>query len=242
MVALKRKSYAELDRQLRFESLLVEISTLFINLPADEIDSRIEEVQCRICEFLDIDRSTLWQFQEHDPKTLLLTHIYQPPGSRPTPERTILADLFPWVYQKIVKGETVTVSKIADLPAEATRDKENLVLYGAKSGIYVPLSIGRGPVFGALTFATMREQRDWPEGILKGCVILAQVFANTLARKKNEIALRENEARLVLTTNAAEAGLWDMELDTGEVWVTDKTRDLFHFAPDEKINAESFFN
>ena len=32
-----------------------------------------------------------------------------------------------------------------------------------------------------------------------------------------------------------------MELDTGAVWVSEKTRDLFHFAPDEKLNVESFF-
>ena len=32
-----------------------------------------------------------------------------------------------------------------------------------------------------------------------------------------------------------------MEIDTGSVWVSGKTRDLFHFDPDEKLNYESFF-
>jgi PAS domain S-box-containing protein len=32
-----------------------------------------------------------------------------------------------------------------------------------------------------------------------------------------------------------------MEMDTGYVWVTPKTRELFHFAPDEELHYESFF-
>ena len=32
-----------------------------------------------------------------------------------------------------------------------------------------------------------------------------------------------------------------MELETGHVWVTPRTRELFHFAPDEELNYESFF-
>ena len=227
---------------LRFETLLAEISTLFINLPPEQIDSEIEEAQRRICKFLDIDRSTLWQFQEQEPGTLLLTHMCQPQGRRSTPDRMTSNEFFPWVLQKMVAGETVTVSKMTDLPEEAERDRKSFKLYGAKSGVYVPLSVGQGPVFGVLTFAAMHEERDWSEEVLKGCLLLAQVFSNTLARKKSEIALRESEARLILTTNAAEAGLWNMELDTRSVWATEKTRNLFHFPPDEKLNEESFFN
>lgn len=61
MAPLEIKSYSELDKPLRFEMVLAEISTLFINLPADRIDSEIESAQRRVCELLDLDRSALWQ-------------------------------------------------------------------------------------------------------------------------------------------------------------------------------------
>lgn len=82
MASLKIRPSEERDKLLRLETLLAEISTLFINLPAEQIDSEIEAVQRRLCELLEIDRSTLWQIQEQNPETLLLTHMYQPPGSR----------------------------------------------------------------------------------------------------------------------------------------------------------------
>jgi hypothetical protein len=56
MAQLEIKPYAEPGEQLRFEMLLAEISTFFINLPADRIDSEIEAAQRRVCEFLDPTR------------------------------------------------------------------------------------------------------------------------------------------------------------------------------------------
>jgi len=240
----QRKIHAkdDLSYEAEFEILLAEISTLFINLPVQQIDDEIGAAQQRICNFLDLDRSTLWQDLDQKTETMQLTHIYQPEGSRPPVKRMDVNDFFPWVYQKIISGETVTVVKMTDLPEEAERDRESFSLYGAKSGVYVPLSVGKGPVFGVLTFATMRHVNNWSERVVKGCTLLAQVFSNTLARKKAEMSLYESEARLSLATNAAGAGLWNMELDTGAVWVSDKTRELLHLTPDEKLNDSSFYN
>ena len=53
--------------------------------------------------------------------------------------------------------------------------------------------------------------------------------------------MSESEARLNLVTNAAGAGLWVAAPETGRVWVAPKTRELFHFAPDEVLDYESFF-
>ena len=68
---------SEMREQLKFETLLVEISTYFVNLPADRIDDAIKDAQRRICEFLDLDRSALWQFSEKESGKAFLTHIQQ---------------------------------------------------------------------------------------------------------------------------------------------------------------------
>ena len=179
-------SEASLEERLKFERLLAEISAHFVNLPADRIDSEIEDAQRRICELLDLDRSSLWQVCEREPGTLLLTHIHQPPGGQPPPERMNAGDFFPWTAQKVLAGETLTITKMSDLPPEAGRDRESYGLYGTKSDVLVPLSVGGGPIFGMLTFAVMREERDWPETVVMGFKLIAQVFANALARKQME--------------------------------------------------------
>ena len=142
MALLKIKPYSEIDKPLGFEMVLAEISTLFINLPTDRIDSEIEAAQRRVCELLDLDRSTLFQILEEEPG-LLLTHIHQPPGTLPPPEKLNANDFFPWSVKKVLGGETVAISKMTDLPPEAGRDRESFDFYGTRSVVADILSFTR---------------------------------------------------------------------------------------------------
>ncbi len=182
----------ELEERLRFERLLAETSARFVNVPADQIDGEIEDAQRRICELLDLDRSSLWQAPEKDSDKLLVTHLYQPQGNPPTPEQVNVGEWFPWTMKKVLAGETIIFTKMSDLPPEASRDRESHGLFRTKSHVLVPLSVGGGPPFGLLTFAVMREERDWPETVVKGFQLIAQVFANALARKRADEQLKRH--------------------------------------------------
>ena len=188
-------SEESLKKRLEFETFLANVSARFVNLPADRLDTEIEDVQRLLCELLDLDRSTLWQVSGKEPVSLLMTNIYQPQGTPPFPEQ-LIEESFPWSRQKVLAGETVTITKLSDLPPEAGRDRESFGLIGTKSDVLVPLSVGGGPPFGLLTFAIMREERDWPEMVVKGFQLIAQVFANALARKKADTERKRMEGQL----------------------------------------------
>jgi formate hydrogenlyase transcriptional activator len=188
----RREDRLKLEEQLRLETLLSEISALFVSLPTDRIEGEIENAQRRICELLDIDRSTLWQACEGDPGMLLLTNIHQPQEISPPPPRMNARDFFPWTLQKVMGGETVTISKMNDLPPEAGRDRESFLAYGTKGTVLVPLSVGEGSVFGLLGFTVTREERVWSETVVMGFKLIAQVFANALERKRMDGQLREH--------------------------------------------------
>jgi hypothetical protein len=46
-----------MDNSGRIETLLIEHSSRFINLPSEQVDREIENAQRRICEHLGLDRS-----------------------------------------------------------------------------------------------------------------------------------------------------------------------------------------
>ena len=98
--------------------------------------------------------------------------------------------------QKALAGETVIISNTADLPPEADRDRETLRKFGTKSDVVIPLSIGEGPVFGLLTFAVMHEERSWAEPVVMGFKLIAQVFANALARRQADTERKRMEEQL----------------------------------------------
>jgi signal transduction histidine kinase len=184
---------AELEDRLRFETFLAETSARFVHLPPDRIESEIVDAQRHVCEFLDLDRSVLWLVSDLEPGKLRLKHLNQPGGGPPVPEDVDASDLFPWTEKTIMSGQMVAVQKLSELPQEAGRDRESYALFGTKSTVVFPFSVGGGPVFGAMSFAVIREERAWPESVLKGFQLIAQVFANALGRKVAEAALRESE-------------------------------------------------
>ncbi len=248
MVQSGIKPHEALDELMPFERLLTEISTLFINLPADQINNEIASAQKRICELLDIDRSTLFLSSQDDPGILLLTHMHQPPDLPPPPACLNAKDHFPWTVRKILGGETFAISKMTELPAEAGRDRENFGLYGTRSGVYVPLSIGSGPVFGVLAFAVTREERDWSKRVVQQFQLVAQIFANALARERSERKLVESEQRLRLITNALPVLIAYVDVELRYRFNNDAYRAWFGVSPDEalgrhirEVAGEGFF-
>ena len=184
---------AELEDRLCFETLIAGLSLKFINLPAGEVDREIEDAQRRVCDFLRIDLCALWQWTHDAPRYITITHLYRPLGGPPAPERIDGEDMAPWCLRQLTAGKIVAVASMESLPPEAARDKEVWRRYGVKSALNFPLSAG-GQLFGALTFNTVREERLWTKEIVNRLTVVAQVFANALARKVTDEALRQSMA------------------------------------------------
>jgi formate hydrogenlyase transcriptional activator len=224
-----------LDEGEQVEKLLIELSTRFINLPSDQVDDEIQNAQRRICEYLGLDRSALWQQPAEDPDTFLLTHIYQRSNAPPAPMRVDARGFFPWLMQRVQCGETVAISTLDDLPAEAARDKEAFSQAGTRSTVVVPLSIGGG-MLGALTFASFQERGPWPGNLVKRLQLVAEVFTNAIARAYADKALRESRERYALAVDGATDGLWDWDMRTNEVYFSPRWKGMLGYQDHEVAN------
>jgi PAS domain-containing protein len=228
------RSIESLDARLEFEMLISNLSARFVNLPSERIDGEIKNAERRICEVLGIDLVALWQRGEDVPDVFTLTHLYSNQGDLQPLER-ILDDHFPWYRQQMLLGRTVIISSLEELPAEATRDLESARLFGIKSNLTLPLSAGSGPTFGILGLNTTRAERDWPDELVKRLQLVAQIFANALARKRSDQALRESEERMTLAAQAAEFGVWAWNIATNQVWGSERWLNLFGFLSGAKV-------
>jgi GAF domain-containing protein len=149
-----------------FEALLLEISALFINIPIDTIDSVIEDAQRRICEYLGLDLSSLWQWSEKDPRIMTITHLFSRPDGPERPENIDASISFPWVFNRVLGGEMMIFSN-RDLPVEAAAvDLASRSLYG------VPLN----PILGILTFETLGRERFWDDSEVQRLTLVATIF------------------------------------------------------------------
>ena len=197
-----------------FERALVDISTRFINLPADRVDSEIMVAQREVCESLGIDISALWQRDLDHAGSLVSTHVFAPPDFSLAPAEAMDArDTFPWSMKTLFQGATIIISRMAELPAAAARDLELYRYFGIKSALTFPLSAGGGPVFGAVSFNEFRKERAWSTDIIDKLGLVAQIFANALARKRTDQVLRESEARYRNIFEGSIEGIYRVSLE-----------------------------
>jgi len=179
---------AELEERLRFEALLAELSACFVRVAAEQLDVEIEEAQRRIGQTLGLECITLLQ-RSGAKDDLTATHAWVVLTCAAGPASLSKED-FPWVHQRLLRGETVQFSTIDQLPAEAALDQDAFQKSQQPSAVILPLAAA-GRVIGALAFGTRTAARAWPDLVVQRLQVLADIFANTLARHQGERALRQ---------------------------------------------------
>jgi GAF domain-containing protein len=223
--------------RLRFEAVFASLCSRFVNLRSDQVDQEIENAQRYVCHSLGLDFSGLWQWATDSPEFLILTHVYTPPNGPVRPSRLEASESFPWTFKKLASGDPrpfiLTPGK---LPPEAARDEESQRFFDVKSTLVIPLTVGGKPILGVLTFDRLWTEGEWTEPLIRRLEIVAQIFGSALARRNAERTLRTSEERFDLATEAAGAGVWELNCQTGVFWASPQARRIFGFTLEEPIS------
>jgi PAS domain S-box-containing protein len=218
-------------------TLIADISSKFVNLPASEVDRQIEDALRRVCEPLGIDLAVLWQWSDVAPGTAVPTHAYCAREDL-RPSGPMRQEQYPWAVQQVLAGRTFAISSLEEYPEEAAVDRQTCRQFGIKAGMCIPLSVGGKPPLGALGLNALRAEREWPEALVKRLQLVAQVFANALARYRADQALRESEERMTLAADAAEFGVWGWNVASNQVWGSARWQRLFGLASGDQLSFE----
>jgi len=95
----------------------------------------------------------------------------------------------------MLRGELLAIST-DNMPPEAAHDQETRRNFGVKSSVVIPLLVGGGPIIGVLSFDALKEEKCWPEPIVRDLSLVAQIFTNALSRRRGDLKLRESEKQL----------------------------------------------
>jgi len=220
-------------------TLIADLSTRFVNLPSGDVDRAIEASLQPIGEAFGADLISLWEWSASPPFVLSLAHVYHSDHGPESPASPS-ADQLPWWRDEARSGRTVSFSTLDELPGEASVDRETCLNLGVKSSLTFPLSVGDDRPLGMLAFCTLQMEREWPDSIVDGLRLVAQIIANALARKRHDETLSDSAERLTLAADAADAGLWTLDYTSGTFWVTERARAIFGFPPDEAPGMDQF--
>jgi len=180
-----------------FERLITTISTRFINLSSDEIDSGIRGALKEIGAFTGVDRSYAFVLSDNGTK-IDDTYEWCAEGVKPQTQNRkgiSIDDELPWFAKRLRDFEVVHVPCVADLPPEASDEKRYFQTQDVQSLLAIPMTYG-GSLVGFLGFDSARANKEWTEGIIALLGVVGEIFTNALERKRAEEALLRERDKL----------------------------------------------
>jgi formate hydrogenlyase transcriptional activator len=194
-------SSPSVEELVAFERMLADLSARMANVPADRVEPEIQLAQVVLRQFLGFDRSTFAEFQ--DDSSLVVVSSTAVEGVDPTPLGPLPPQL-DWFIAKLRAGETLVIQDPADdLPPEAVGEAEYVQRTGLRSHLSIPLRIG-GRVVGAIAFSAFRETRKWPDDLIARVMLVGEVFAHAIARRREHEKLLAAMAEIRLLKDRLE--------------------------------------
>ncbi len=190
----------KLEVRSEFEKLVTAISTNFINLPSEKIDSEINKSLQSIGEFAEVDQSYVILYST-DKKQMNMTHEWC--SNKATPlmrsSQDLIVDDYRWHTAQIESRETVYITDKSEIPPHAGPFLKSLESRGATSLIHVPIAYG-GKAFGFVGLETQQREKTWSVDIIVLLRMVGDILANALERKRVEeqlnASLKEKEVLL----------------------------------------------
>jgi diguanylate cyclase (GGDEF)-like protein/PAS domain S-box-containing protein len=175
--------------------LIFNLSTNFIYLPSNEIDSGINDVLSIVGQYSNADRSYVFLFDENKTK-VSNTHEWCAPGVESFLEisQNLAVDGLPWFFEKIQNLEVIHVPDTAGLPPEAKIEKKERQEQGVRSFLNVPIVNGFH-LLGFLGFDSIKAKKTWTEDMILLVRMMAGFFASAFVQRKTEEQLQKSALR-----------------------------------------------
>jgi PAS domain S-box-containing protein len=225
--------------RLATESLLAAISSRFVNITSDEIDTSINDSLRRIGQFTGADRAYVFLISE-DGERFSNTHEWCAPGIRS--EQATLQDLevdqFEWWMHRLRQQRAIHIRDVSAMGERLSSLRQVLEAQSIRSLIVMPMSYA-GRLRGFLGFDTVRMEEEggrggWTEEEASLLSAIGSVFINAIEQRNAEQAIRENER--FLSTLLSNLPGWVYRCRNDRDWKyefgSDGMRDVLGYPPE----------
>lgn len=197
-------------RRSRHEQFMLDLSDQIRTL---ESEQAVGETCTRLlAKELDLDRSYFVRF-DSDEKRVRVGPEYHSSGLDPV-SGLYPFSAFPKAIQQI-QTETPVYDDVANDPTLPEEERQALLALDFGAWIGVPIRVDTEQTDWAL-YAVTSEPHHWTDAEVSLVEEAAERTWSAVERARTEEKLRESEERLRLATNAAEIGVWELDLQTNE--------------------------
>ena len=179
-VSERERLRLSVEHKVRFNQLLLDISSRLVNLDPERIDEAIDEVLADIGKFFKVDRSYVFAIS-WDNDTITNTHEWTERDISPAIHRLqeVRFSDFPWLKKHMESLRVAHAPDVSALPEEARKDREEYQEQKIRSLIIVPI-IRNGQAVGMFGLDAVRQKGHWDRDIRDNLRLLAQLLSSAM--------------------------------------------------------------
>ena len=202
----QKRAQDAIKNLLNFENLVTEISTSFINLPAEQTDMGIRVALGVLSRFLGVDRSYITLFSE-DQKKADLVYEWRDKNINSLEQMAAgcPAESCKWWMSKLRDELTIHLASIDDFPKSAAKERKFFQTAKVRSFVSVPMFFSQ-ELIGYMVFDSVRSQKSWDEETVSLLKTIAEIFVNTIMRSRTQRELQEYHEKMFRTEQLASLG------------------------------------
>ena len=185
-----------IERQLRFQDLLISISTQYINSDLSDIDTLINDSLKQIGEFVTSDRSYIFSYDFVN-RTASNTYEWCSDGVEPEIDnlQNIPTDYITQWLEAHQNGEAFYVEDVSLLPEDGEQGlRAILEPQGIKSLIVIP-KIKNNELIGFVGFDAVQKINKYTDNEKEILFVFANMLVNVIQRKENEEQIKAQEVK-----------------------------------------------
>ncbi len=223
-----------LQQRRAFERLITAISTEFINVESDQLDTAVQRALGAIGRFTSSDRSYVMLFSP-DGTLVDNTHEWCREGveSHQSRHRNQSVEDFPSVIPQIKQGKVVVIPSYDIFPEGQTEQGHGSSNAATTQSIIVVPLVYHGQVVGQLGFDAVRAKMAWSEDSLALLRIVGEIFINALEHKRAAEALRRSELRFRTMFENAGIGIGFMDMADHTIQTNTALTDILGYSQEE---------
>jgi PAS domain S-box-containing protein len=194
-VPITERKIAEkrLYKQLRFQEMLVNISTNFV--AKIDISEGVNKALKNMGSISGADRVYIF-INNYEKETISNIYEWCAEGidSQIESLQDISFDTIPWWMKKIVAGESINIGDVSLMSSDAAKEKEILEMQDIKSLLVLPIYCDK-KVIGFIGFDSVKVKKDWNDENLYLLKLGSEIIGNAFERQNNERILANSEEK-----------------------------------------------
>jgi transcriptional regulator with GAF, ATPase, and Fis domain len=190
-----------------FEDFLAALSATMATVVPDDMESEIARWLDQLAEHLAAERCTVGEFNAGAHAGF---HVQWLVGKDPTP---FIRPEDSWIQRRLASGQSISISTLDELPAEAVSTRQELEEMGVRSGLWVPI-MAEGSAVGGIGLTVMSHEQHWPALVIRRCQIVANMIGDAFLRRRKTKEIEErSQFEALITDFSARFMNFDADID-----------------------------